>query len=603
MPTENFYPRPVSDFITKDEGYVFDIPSFQRGYRWTAKQVKDLLKDLSDFAGSKNTSEVYYLQPLVVRGENKRWEVLDGQQRLTTLRLILEEIKKYGRPILNDYQIYKLNYLQRPNFDFFNANPSENMDSFYVHAALKTIREWMATQNDNHLGKIADILFGFEENKNVKFIWYQVDGEDSSESGAISIFNRLNRGKIKLTPSELIKALLLISSDKTLPTSAGSETQTVTSMEWNEMERQFLKDDFFSFINDRNKSYETRTDLLFNHVARINKVEDKDNDADFAYRWFQDIFDSENGDRRILELWDQDIKDTYDLVLQWYADPKIYNYIGFLSFSGDNIKHIVDSLAEEKRKQKEKDEKWYKEDTLKHLRKLIKEKFNFLIKNENTDYLSAIEETEYNESSNEKENIRKILLLFNVESYSKRNLRFPFDKFIDETWDIEHVDSQTLNQLTKNDDQKKWLEYCREVLDELNNPHLKDLSDDITSAIKNDYNTLNWNKSFQNLAPRILQSVKSANPVVDKDSIGNLTLLDAVTNRGYGNALFPYKRKKIIDREQNGKFVPMCTRDLFLKYYTANDGETAGMNRITWSENDAKAYLKEITKTLTPFFK
>ena len=102
-------------------GMKFFIPSYQRGYRWTEQQVKDLLNDVNEFIQNKN-SDFYSLQPLVVKKRwpekaleeikgktsieeienyiNKcEWEVIDGQQRLTTIYIILKYLgfeKSYG---------------------------------------------------------------------------------------------------------------------------------------------------------------------------------------------------------------------------------------------------------------------------------------------------------------------------------------------------------------------------------------------------------------------------------------------------------------------------------------------------------------------------
>ena len=76
-------------------GMNFFIPGYQRGYRWTEQQVNDLLNDINEFE-PKNGSW-YCLQPLVVMkkdGKDEKWEVIDGQQRLTTIYLILEYLEK-----------------------------------------------------------------------------------------------------------------------------------------------------------------------------------------------------------------------------------------------------------------------------------------------------------------------------------------------------------------------------------------------------------------------------------------------------------------------------------------------------------------------------
>ena len=91
----DFCPKPVANLINTKHYFV--IPSYQRGYRWEEKQVLDLLEDINEFT-KQTKEESYYLQPLVVKplkymlpdgAEVQAWEVLDGQQRLTTLRLIL----------------------------------------------------------------------------------------------------------------------------------------------------------------------------------------------------------------------------------------------------------------------------------------------------------------------------------------------------------------------------------------------------------------------------------------------------------------------------------------------------------------------------------
>lgn len=54
----------------------------------------------------------------------------------------------------------------------------------------------------------------------------------------------------------------------------------------------------------------------------------------------------------------------------------------------------------------------------------------------------------------------------------------------------------------------------------------------------------------------------------DINDISNLSLLDSATNRGYKNAVFPLKRKTIIDRDKAGVFIPICTKNVFLKYFS-----------------------------------
>jgi uncharacterized protein with ParB-like and HNH nuclease domain len=74
----------------------FFVPSYQRGYRWTPLQVTELLNDIWDFHRKDNKAkeEFYCLQPIVVTKHNSEWELIDGQQRITTIYLILQYLKQ-----------------------------------------------------------------------------------------------------------------------------------------------------------------------------------------------------------------------------------------------------------------------------------------------------------------------------------------------------------------------------------------------------------------------------------------------------------------------------------------------------------------------------
>lgn len=113
--------------IAELKNLAFHIPDYQRGYRWTRRQVEDLLNDIFEFS-QKDNAGIYCLQPLVVvkkssdellldrvhaakdldevkRILNGEWEVVDGQQRLTTIRLILEA--------LGHHRFYDITYQTR----------------------------------------------------------------------------------------------------------------------------------------------------------------------------------------------------------------------------------------------------------------------------------------------------------------------------------------------------------------------------------------------------------------------------------------------------------------------------------------------------------
>ena len=74
----------------------FFVPSYQRGYRWGADEVTRMLDDIYANGMKKNKGK-YCLQPVVVRKKGKAYELVDGQQRLTTLYLIYRYIRNANK--------------------------------------------------------------------------------------------------------------------------------------------------------------------------------------------------------------------------------------------------------------------------------------------------------------------------------------------------------------------------------------------------------------------------------------------------------------------------------------------------------------------------
>ena len=257
-------------------GMKFFIPLYQRGYRWTEQQVKDLLNDIWEFSKKKKQEyEFYCLQPLVVKlmsdeektkcklDNNDEWyEVIDGQQRLTTIFLILSSLKDAISILGLPTCLYEMKY-QRESKEFnvtnFLNDISESreindsyIDSFYMSSAFKTIGFWMKNNNVNK-GDFCNALLKYEldsnqvkprdKANNVRFIWYESVNEDP-----IKVFTRLNIGKISLTNAELIKALFLnrsnfhVSDDKYLKL-----RQQEIASEWDNIEYKLQNDEFWYF--------------------------------------------------------------------------------------------------------------------------------------------------------------------------------------------------------------------------------------------------------------------------------------------------------------------------------------------------------------------
>lgn len=615
----SFCPIPVSEILMKP--YRFIIPSFQRGYRWERKQVSDLLDDIFSFSTGDQTS--YFLQPLVVKAsgasENNEWEVLDGQQRLTTMLLILIKIiSRMGDEDKEEYKdsLYEIKYSIRPNLDFENPDPIQTIDGFYLAEAKKTIDRWFDAKRKVHadLDGIKKCLFYPDSSQKVKFIWYEIS-PDSNDLSSINVFNRLNKGKIGLTSSELIKALFVLDLEN------DSDPENIASgqlvMEWNEMERKFQDDNFWYFISNEDRTIQTRIDLLFDFLTQKASGED----SDFSYRLFQNLFDhcnSTKGANVVLNpFWNtinvdsmrtawRQIKKTFNSLVAWYEDNMFYHYVGFLVNEKSSPLSIFNSLQEAKALATRNDpsHEWTRDDSEKILKRLIREKFKA-----SNAYLTrdGINKLEYGDS----ERVRRVLLLFNIELCIKTgNQRFLFDCFKKEKWDIEHVDSQNDSDLQKPEERILWLRNILMILqiEQCKTPLLKECSSLIQEFDKqvegertfsNElyaslYKKVNQYFSFDSAAgDSSIDQVDLSNK--NKDCINNLTLLNSDINRSYKDAPFPYKRYFIIQQDQEGgHFIPIGTRNLFLKYYSCSKDSSSSLDLMRWNEADKKSYLEFI---------
>lgn len=135
--------KPVKELF----GMNFFIPDYQRGYRWGTKQVEDLLRDLEEFYESiceaESSKIIYCLQPLVVMEKDNKYIVIDGQQRLTTVKILLS--------CLGDNNNYSVEYQTRDKSKDFLDKINEqhgdewkkNADFFHMYHAKETITEWL----------------------------------------------------------------------------------------------------------------------------------------------------------------------------------------------------------------------------------------------------------------------------------------------------------------------------------------------------------------------------------------------------------------------------------------------------------------------------
>lgn len=473
---------------------------------------------------------------------------------------------------------------------WFNANPDDD---------LKIARALLEQSIDSDAN--------IDKAKNVRVIWYEVMDEESATS--IDIFTRLNIGKIPLTNAELIKALLLrrgnfVDTDVTMK-------QLQIATEWNHIEQKLQDNSFWYFLyrTDNPFTYENRIEFIFD----LMKNRTKDSEFYHTFNEFnnelealqQDKNHYRNDQARIDKIWDG-VKEVFQTFEEWFEDRTLYHYIGFLIEYKSDINALIKAS--------------------KSMGKI--EFLNEHIKNEISKKIAGInlDELSFNDS---KDDIRKVLLLFNILTVlqdKKSDMRFPFNKYKVGKWDIEHVCSQTDKLITDEKQRRLWItdmfEYfvgssseedienylynlkyqieqyddSSDIQDRANCLSLQSELDVVTTILKLSKTEGKINNTEFDEAFKKVQSLFKEDMITDKDSIANLALLDQETNRSYGNAYFPVKRKRIISNDKKGVFVPIATKNLFLKYYSRKSNSL-----MSWQESDAYDYLDSIKSLVTPF--
>ena len=630
----------------------FYIPTYQRGYRWKTRQVTDLLDDIWDFhEKEKKPNEIYCVQPLVVKRKEDDvfrkikeeasnlyeiinlikgyWEVIDGQQRLTTVYIILS----YLLPSLTDK--FNLEYatrnpdnrtdtssgdvlgskeflkkLDRGEID--NNLSSSNIDFYHMYNTYMTVADWVKEKKNELTAANKDSLFdGFVDTitNRVKFIWYETEEPDP-----IEVFIRLNIGKISLTDSELIKALFLNESNFKDSTGAIRMQQIEIASEWDMIEKTLQDEEFWLFIHDLGWEKPTRIEWIFDMIVKqklFGEMPDCGDDNHKTFRYFYEYFNQNKKEMTsdwIRSIWNQ-VKKYFMIFNEWYNDFELYHYVGYLIHEGTSIEQLLKNF------QNRKDE------------------FKIYLKNEIRGKIRSCSDLtrEYGDNGESKRDCFKLLLLFNIQLVINQNIeyikdkkygmgayyRFPFHLFKKEGkknnkkgWEVEHIASNSGDNLSDIRNKKVWL---ASVL--YSNSDNKQLKNAIVDYLESDNPT---EDEFENLRNNIAKIEVEPLDGIAKQMIWNYAILDSSTNEEYQNNPFPIKRVCILAKESGRKakktydskthrvtfdkgeeviaFVPPGTKSVFIKAYT-----DMPMSLTSWTRTDAECYLRKIEEVLCEF--
>ena len=285
--------------------YKFIIPTYQRGYRWRTKHVQALIDDLESIPDD----ETYCLQPIVLQKNKNRNDflVVDGQQRLTTLMLLL---KAWGEQ--NIWEMIPEN--------------KQKEQGILNEACRKNTSKIAAQTAEDKKNKIKNKL-----NK-IFFIWYLLDDTEDGHTA----FQRLNSGKIPLTSSELIRAKLVGTSSNPYELAA----------EWERIEQRLRDDRFWFMFNGKASESFTRIDKLFEIITHTEEKVKLDRLVPY---YTIEEKEKKKKKKEEQEQWWEKLLNLFWMLEQCYNDVELYHYIGWLRhFSGAQFSSLYNLYNKDK---------------------------------------------------------------------------------------------------------------------------------------------------------------------------------------------------------------------------------------------------------------
>lgn len=586
---EDIFTQCLADY----EVGIFRISAYQRGYKWDA-EVEKLLDDLREaFASPRQSGPTgeYYLQYITVKRQKEGDEqafldVIDGQQRLTTLSLLFA-VLAYLQPGFTNVTDGRLEYAVHENFvekfvyvghvdrllqhadtiqhawKLFTAEHDryDCQDVWYLFRAARTIQGFLQKAAKQGMSLVD---FSRYVARRVMLIVNPIDAHVSSEK----VFRNLNSIKVYLTETELIKGLLLTKMaredhpDGSTPAPREVvEIRHTMGRQWDEMTRWLHRPAVAEFFGPAGLAGQGTEQLLpllelmARHAGYTGKPAAPRQLYVFTY------LQSQLRKARTAAYFFDRLRLLFKLLFDWYETPEKHNLLGFLFFSKafSGKPQLLRTIT---------DKHWLAAQQLegKSVTSHLKAQIAAL------DCLQQpVGKLRYHRDDDA---IHDLLLLVNVfpkKPLRERAQRFDFASFGEGAWSLEHVFPQTpersdLRQLSSQDQ-------ARVV--ELTAPDGQQVVKRLLAQKKH------WSERQQEQWSERFELVRDY-----LDGMGNLALLEGGHNSTLKNALFDKKRRRIVQLISEGAFVPPHTFNVFSRLFLNPGSGSAAL----WAKKDMREH-------------
>ena len=595
------------EYLTSKGCSFYNIPEYQRGYKWTAANVIQLLEDLKNFKKSDN-DQFYCIQNITITKQKHKdsWcmNVIDGQQRLTTLFILLSYLQRNMKDKIISPSANILKYSIRESSDKFlcdsilsgniwdnaiDTNAAHTKDQFYIMAVADAIQDWFRKNKLETKTILDDLVLIVNEVR---------PGDEET------VFASLNGGKVDLDGADLVRAILITRAAKQKYPSIISREQlhqianddidlninvSVSSrgkinefrvklgVELDEMNRWWaqnkVKDYFEQLLPNKiskNKTFKYSQypiDLLYYafYEAYRTKLTNLNEGESLDLRVFENGIDlnGQSGDDH-LEFYTA-VREFHLTMMEWYNHDEIYNLIGYLmyNFKGSKISfELLWNLWQESES---------KDDFIFGLKELIKEQIALPFYNNDT-------KDEENTLKNALNELRSSILNLQYDWYNNDfTLKF-----------LPLVDILPIEKVVKNQ--------TKVIFSRITDPKYFRCNGEDKEHVRSQKRIIDESLSENQKASMIEENKVGLN------SIGNIVLLVLGVNRSYGNDPHNEKMDRIISEFLiNDWYIRPHTFNVFTSKIKSIDENGENTQDIYWSNEDMVRTVQDIEKRLVKY--
>lgn len=581
------------------EGYLgakkkeyFNIPHYQRGYKWEPNNLEKLLDDIFNFEIGEG--KFYCLQNITIVAHGACFNVIDGQQRLTTLTIILSLLDE--KELVANKVRFPENSIRKMTNQFLNTVVTRSGEKFpdlewsafaekhqeydlqdvaHIYNVYKAADGWFKKKLET--GIIDLTIFKTKLLQNVRLIVNEVDGRTSEEK----VFGNLNSKRVPLDGSDLIRAILITRVAREEGRKENDLKNIVyvnerrVKLGWeldqinNWWGRKDIKGYFSRFVSIKSELVGGSKKLFNEDLYPINCL----------YLLYAEV---EGKDKLTLDLIEQyssstivlykDILKLHSTLQDWYEDKEIYHFLGFImNAKGKKIK-FCDIW-----------EIWINAETRKNFIGMLKDLMRISFLADDNSLLNFKDGT-LNWYKDLPDKLLNTLVLMDVMHSIKANQpNLPFDFFTKGLNDIEHIFPQNPEDIVN---KKEFMVFLNKI--ESDKKAHFDLSN---------FEKLKDNEKFQDRMNHFINNKISKIPI---NAIGNLVLLYSNLNKSISNSIYSSKRSRIIEYHSLGYFIQPHTFKVFTRNF--NDEQQTNRDFEYWTKDDIVRNCEYIEREINNFF-